>query len=173
MTRSVETRYGKMKLSTGSVLDLREAIVSGGGRPSFNTLKLVIDEFDGKERHFSLSDWKTGIRTGNHLTTAWFIPKHRDEGPYIGLHNHDTEETEFQKVSFTPYQGALVILLLILSPILLFALPPIGLLAIGLGIIYLLHSKKRIRTVERTFREELEKEKRLVETHVVRIGARH
>lgn len=111
MARFVEIDEGKIGISTGEVLGLRstnhlrsgmrvgrfaELTRAANRENTGRTLKIAMRETGGDQRHVKLRNaLQLGLRSGNTLSVAWFIPKGSKRGPYVAALNHDTYERRF------------------------------------------------------------------------------
>jgi hypothetical protein len=58
---------------------------------------------DGREHAVVVSDSHLAVRQGNRVSLIWGIKQGKDQGPYVGIYNHDTRalstvENQFKKL---------------------------------------------------------------------------
>jgi hypothetical protein len=52
---------------------------------------------DGSEHAMRLQDWDLSVRESHLLTAIWLIKKGRKKGPYVAIHNHSLNETDYNE----------------------------------------------------------------------------
>ncbi len=170
MPRQVPVRKGKLLISTGEVLDLRETThinswtSSDGsgyrrsGTSSSNTLKLALQETEGRERHIELGEeLMVGVRTGNTVSAIWYIPEGKNEGPYLAASNHDTGERRFIRKDIAGKNAGCMWLFLVLGGLLLSTVG-IGIIMLGVAIWLFIVEKKRQDEIYATIKSEMAQE---------------
>jgi len=74
---------------------------------------------DGQEHALRLQDWDLSARETHLLTAVWLIRKGRKKGPYVAIHNHTLNETDYNERELAKMHRSLWILLASLAIILL------------------------------------------------------
>ena len=59
--------------------------------------QIFLQDTGGKERALQLQDFNIACREGNILTALWMIKSGANEGPYVVMHNHTTDQTFYQE----------------------------------------------------------------------------
>jgi len=91
---------------------------------------------EGKEHAMRLQDWDLSVRESHLLTAIWLIKKGKKKGPYVAIHNHSLEETDYNDKELAKMHRSLWMFFAALALFLL----PLGtwtkliLVAIGLGV---------------------------------------
>ncbi len=90
---------------------------------------------DGREHAMRLQDWDLSVRETHLLTAIWLVKKGRKKGPYVAIHNHSLEETDYNEKELARMHRSLWMFFASLA---LFFLPfstgvKLTLVAVGLG----------------------------------------
>ena len=74
---------------------------------------------EGKELALRLENWDLSVRETHLLTAIWLIKKGKKKGPYVAIHNHTLEETDYNEKALAKMHRSLWILLASLAMIFL------------------------------------------------------
>lgn len=90
---------------------------------------------DGMEHALRLQNWDLSVRESHQLTAVWLIKKGKRNGPYVAIHNHNLNETDYEESTLAKMHRPLWALFLSLAMLLV---PVSGgmrvaLLVVGLG----------------------------------------
>jgi hypothetical protein len=81
----------------------------------------MVDD-DGQEHAIRLQNWDLAVRTSHRLTAIWLAKKGTGKGPYVAIHNHTLNETDYNEKHLDKLHRSLWILLASLACVLL----PVG-----------------------------------------------
>lgn len=65
----------------------------------------------GKEHAIRLKNWDLSVRETHQLTAVWLVKKGRKSGPYVAIHNHSLDETDYDEKTVAKLHRSLWILL--------------------------------------------------------------
>ncbi|MGD8320991.1 MAG: hypothetical protein PVJ02_11060 [Gemmatimonadota bacterium] len=92
---------------------------------------------DGKELALRLQNWDLAARETHRLTAIWLVKKGKKGGPYVAIHNHTLDQTDYNEPALDKMHRSLWILA---ASIAVLFLPLLGtgtkilLMLIGIGI---------------------------------------
>lgn len=92
---------------------------------------------DGKEMALRLQNWDLAARETHTLTAIWLVKKGRKNGPFVAIHNHTLDQTDYNEAELAKIHRSLWILL---ASIAVLFLPVLGwgtkivLMLVGLGV---------------------------------------
>jgi hypothetical protein len=66
---------------------------------------------DGKELALRLQNWDLAARESHRLTAIWVVKKGRKNGPYVAIHNHTLDATDYNERELAKLHRSLWILL--------------------------------------------------------------
>ncbi len=81
----------------------------------------VADE-NGKELAVRLQNWDLAVRETHLLTAIWLVKKGKKHGPYVAIHNHTLDRTDYDERTLAKLHRSLWILLASLAVLFLPAL---------------------------------------------------
>lgn len=70
---------------------------------------------NGGEHALRLQNWDLSVREGQVLTAVWLVKKGRKKGPYVAIHNHNLQETDYDEKELAKMHRTLWILLVSLA----------------------------------------------------------
>lgn len=73
---------------------------------------------EGSEHALRLQNWDLSVRETHLLTAVWLIRKGRKKGPYVAIHNHTLNETDYEESTLAKLHRPLWALLLSLAMLL-------------------------------------------------------
>lgn len=126
---------------------------TGGTAPvSISSTTVIHDQIfltrkDGKERSFQLQDFDLACRKGNEVTVFWGIKQGKNQGAYVVVKNHSTEQSFFDSKELRKLfiNGWIQALLILGGIIAIFALSYVGYV---LGTIAFFFAWKRWQTAK-------------------------
>jgi len=69
----------------------------------------------GSEHALRLQNWDLTVREEQVLTAVWLVKKGRKKGPYVAIHNHNLNETDYDKAALAKMHRSLWMLLVSLA----------------------------------------------------------
>jgi hypothetical protein len=70
---------------------------------------------DGQEHAIRLQNWDLAVRTSHRLTAIWLAKKGKQNGPYVAMHNHTLNQTDYNEKHLAKLHRSLWILLVSLA----------------------------------------------------------
>jgi hypothetical protein len=66
---------------------------------------------NGKEMALRLQNWDLAARESHKLTAIWLVKKGKSKGPYVAIHNHTLDSTDYDERTLAKMYRTLWILL--------------------------------------------------------------
>ncbi len=66
---------------------------------------------NGKEQALRLQNWDLAVRESHILTAIWLVKKGKAQGPYVAIHNHTLDQTDYDEKTLAKLHRTLWILL--------------------------------------------------------------
>lgn len=95
----------------------------------------LVDE-DGQEHAIRLQNWDLAVRPTHRLTAIWLAKKGKRNGPYVAIHNHTLNETDYNEKYLEKLNRSLWILLVSLACILVPVSGGLRILLVIAGLVY-------------------------------------
>lgn len=177
-TIKLNSKEYDLQSTTGKVLSSgknMETKVSGGGGGGYTTRgsgytapvsitskttvhdQFFLEDTNGKEHAFQLSDFNLACRDGNILTVIAAINVKKDSGPYISVINHSTDKVYFDPIALKsicePNKLIYILILIIFAVIAIRASGELGvvytiLAGVGAAVYYKTTLNKNTKTVK-------------------------
>jgi hypothetical protein len=74
-----------------------------------------LSDGNGSEHALRLQNWDLSVRESHLLTAVWLVKKGRKKGPYVAIHNHSLNETDYNEKELAKMHRSLWILLVSLA----------------------------------------------------------